>query len=209
MTEELDLKQIEKNAYTSYHQDGLIDIIIGISLLFFTICMLTELFWMGGIIVPILLPIYIGAKQKFTIPRIGYVKFGPKGKTRGFLVIGIIMAVAFLGLIVGMFALVPNIRDSVIPFLVAYYNLIIAGIGAALTLMMAISAGIKRFYIYSAAILVVFSVAQIFNINLLYSTITISLLFLVLGVMTLVQFIQKNPVDAEEMANAPLREVGE
>lgn len=197
MTEEIDLKQIEKKAYTSYHQDGLIDIMIGIALLFFIFCMLIELFWMGGVIVPTLLFVYIGAKQKLTIPRIGMVKFGVKGKSRMYVIMGVFMVMAFVGLLFAMMFAVPSTREWIGLILSSYYNLIIAGVGGGLTLMLSISTGIKRFYFYATLILGLFIIAQLFSVDLLFSASTIGISFLVLGVITLIRFLRENPISAE------------
>ncbi|NVM53600.1 MAG: hypothetical protein HWN66_07835 [Candidatus Helarchaeota archaeon] len=197
MTEEIDLKSIERKAYTSYHQDGLIDIMIGITLIWFTFFMLSELFWLGGIIIPTLIPVYIGVKQKLTIPRIGYVKFGMKGKGRMYVVLGIIMVFTFLGLLFAIMFAEPSARAWIELILGNYYNLIIAGIAGGLTLMMAMSSGITRFYLYAALSIGLFIIAQIFNIDLLFSFSFIGVCFIVLGIITLIRFLRENPISVE------------
>ena len=197
MTEEIDLKQIERKAYTSFHQDGVIDLMIGIWLIWFIVCMAIELLWLGGIILPTLLFVYIGAKQKLTIPRIGYVKFGARGKTRMYVILGVFMCLAVTGLLFALMFADSSIRDKLILILESYYNLIIAGVAGGLTLLMAVGSGIKRFFIYAALILGLFVSAQVFGINLLYTCLTIAISFIVLGTYTLVQFLRENPLPEE------------
>ena len=194
MTEEIDLKQIEKKAYTSYHQDGLIDIMIGIALVFFALFMFTEMFWLGGAIVPILIPVYISAKQKFSIPRIGYAKFGTKGKGLMFTILGIFIMLAFLGLLFGLLFADPIIRDWIVLILGNYHNLIIGGVAAGLCLLMAISTAIKRFYIYATFILVLYIFAHFIGLDIRISVLLTGSSFIVLGIFTLVQFIKENPL---------------
>jgi hypothetical protein len=81
MTEEINLKEIERKAWTSYFEDGLWEFFFG------------ALFLLGGIrsltnnasytlllLVPILiLPV---GKKLITIPRLGHVKFGPARKLK-------------------------------------------------------------------------------------------------------------------------------
>ncbi len=194
MSEEIDLKQIERKAYTSYHQDGLIDIMIGIALVWFIVCMAVELVWLGGIIVAALIPVYIGAKQKLTIPRIGYAKFGTKGRGPVFVLLGIFICFAFLGLVFALMFVDPSTRAWIELILVSYYNLIIAGIAGGLTLMIVVSTGIKRFYFYTLLILSLFIIAQVLNLNLLYTSSAIAISFIALGVITLIQFLRENPL---------------
>jgi hypothetical protein len=197
MTDSIDLKQIERSAYTSYHQDGLIDIMVGISLLWFIVAMASEMIWLGGIIVPILLPVYIGAKQKLTIPRIGYVKFGTQRKIRLFLVLGILMAFVFLAFLMGLMFLDPVAREAFSLFLGTYYNLIIAGVAGGLTLLIAISTNILRFYVYAILFLSVFLLAQIISLDLLVTSSFIASSFMVLGIYTLIRFLHDNPIQPE------------
>ncbi len=92
MSEEIDLKALEKKAYRSLFEDGLWDIFIGIiilslglSTLLGSLLNLPEL-WITILPVAILniiafLIFYLG-KKFITIPRIGFVKFGPKRKSK-------------------------------------------------------------------------------------------------------------------------------
>ena len=92
MSEDLDLKVLEKKAYRSTFDDGIWDLFIGLIVLSISLGQLFGLvinlpeFW--SIIIPSLicnilafLIFYLG-KKYITIPRIGYVKFGPKRKSK-------------------------------------------------------------------------------------------------------------------------------
>jgi hypothetical protein len=66
----------------SYHQDGLIDIFVGIYVLLFGsgILLLTVTDFSTWFVVPaifpaIMIPVWISAKKRITMPRIGYVNF--------------------------------------------------------------------------------------------------------------------------------------
>jgi len=105
MTEDIDLKSLEKKAYRSIFNDGLWDLFIGLLIiniglgpLFNKIINLPD-FW-GTIIfstifcVIAFLIFYLG-KKYVTVPRIGYVKFGPK-RTSKLLKLRIFLFIVFI-----------------------------------------------------------------------------------------------------------------
>jgi len=79
----------KKKTYMSYHQDGLLDIfigtyiiIIGLSIFTLTILEYSTWFLMPAIFPAIMIPIWMSAKKKITMPRIGYVNIGNKGSNK-------------------------------------------------------------------------------------------------------------------------------
>lgn len=81
MTEEINLKEIERKAWTSYFEDGLWDLFFGALLLIGGIRSLTDNVWYTSfLLVPIIiLPV---GKKLITIPRLGHVKFGAARKLK-------------------------------------------------------------------------------------------------------------------------------
>ena len=104
MTKEPNLKEIERKAYMSYHQDGLLDIFAGLYILGFGLGILMQIIWdfSFGIIIPAILittvlPIWVAAKRKITMPRIGFVNFGTRGANK--------LTAVFIGtMVAGLFA---------------------------------------------------------------------------------------------------------
>ena len=90
INKEPNLREIEKKAYMAYHQDGLLDIVVGVYVLGFGLGIFMDVIWdfsfgMGiipAILIAVILPIWIAAKRKITMPRIGFVKFGAGGTTK-------------------------------------------------------------------------------------------------------------------------------
>jgi hypothetical protein len=91
MSASLDLKQIERRAWRSFHGDGLLDIYLGLMLLAMfapmTLVMETEVPPLLGFGAAIALAgvawlILWTGKRLITAPRLGLVKFGPKGRSR-------------------------------------------------------------------------------------------------------------------------------
>ncbi|MCP5099100.1 MAG: hypothetical protein GY943_26400, partial [Chloroflexi bacterium] len=74
MAPNTNLKALRQKTYLSYHQDGIIDLMVGLSTLGFGISMAAEgsgfivLSWIGFLL-------YAPLKKVITVPRLGFVKF--------------------------------------------------------------------------------------------------------------------------------------
>ncbi len=104
MVEGIDLKQVERDLFRDFFQDGLTDMLFGACFLFLGLLLPQH----GGLVVfPILLlvfsaPLTMGLKKRFTYPRTGYVAFrqwdpGPvPWFVLGSLVLGLVALVSVL-----------------------------------------------------------------------------------------------------------------
>ncbi len=92
MTEDIDLKVLEKKVYQRYFEDGLWDIFLSLIILSIGVAPLFSLLlnipdpWNDiipalGVNILAFLIFYFG-KKYITVPRIGFVKFGPKRKAK-------------------------------------------------------------------------------------------------------------------------------
>lgn len=104
MAETINLKAIERRAWTSYFEDGLWDIFLGAMLLMGGIRSVTDYVWYTLLILPLILVLPLG-KRFITTPRLGLVKFGRsrKGKQEKAVVALIISVLAIFALM-----LLPN-----------------------------------------------------------------------------------------------------
>jgi len=69
------LGELEKAAYRSRWQDGLLDLLGGLGVVFVGISWLLDLAWATGFMVPILLVTWMGLRRSVVEPRIGRVTF--------------------------------------------------------------------------------------------------------------------------------------
>ncbi len=113
MNEKIDLKKIEKKAWTSYFQDGLIDIFIGCVVIMFALApILSESlgdFWSSFVFLPFWALVYLLvllAKKYVVTPRIGVVKFGVVRKKKMIRFNLIIFIVLVVGFILGLFSFI-------------------------------------------------------------------------------------------------------
>jgi hypothetical protein len=209
MTKQDTLREIEKKAYMSYHQDGLLDIVIGIYALSFGLGIVADRILdfsfaaiMPAILIAIVLPIWIQAKRKITMPRIGFVKFGARGSNKLFAL--------FLGLMVaglGVFfaftlATVQNGRPFWIDILFQY-GMIWIGLGAAVIgSLFAYTIGLKRLYGYGLLTFALFASGHFLGVPFEYLLLAIGSIIIASGIALLAQFIRRYPLPKGAQANA-------
>jgi len=154
MEDEINLKKIERKAYLSYHQDGLLDVSIGVFIIGFGLYVLSDSdFPFMAILPALLVPVWAKAKKKITYPRIGYVKFR-KGtstiRTKNMLFLSVVLT---LLLVTGVFVTM-TIRSGSLPSwasIIGAYNMVIAGAAVAVVLsVVARINGLNRLYAYAA-----------------------------------------------------------
>jgi hypothetical protein len=163
MTKEPNLREIERKAYMSYHQDGLLDIFVGAYILGFGLGVWADITWnlgfgsiMPAILIATVLPIWIQAKRKVTMPRIGFVKFGPRGTH---MLMGVFIGSAIMGL--GAFLAFTLVSTQGGPPLwlktILQYGMIVIGlVSLAISSMFGYSMGLKRLYAYGLLTLILF-----------------------------------------------------
>jgi len=205
-----DLREIEKNTYMSYHQDGLIDIFVGFYILLFgagilirTVTEFSTWFIIPAIFPSIMVPIWISFKRRITIPRIGFVKFGLRSANK-------LMAV-FLGLTVAglgvfmVFGLGGSIGHSwalALMDLIISNSMIIIGISAGLiSSLFAYTMGLKRLYGYGLLIFVLFFTGHFITIPFEYLLSAIGFVIIITGSVLLIQFIRKYPLPQGDKIN--------
>jgi len=200
MTKQVDLKELERKAYTSYHQDGLIDIFASIYIIGFSIGILLDFNWdfslgvlIPGILVVLVLPLWISAKRKITMPRIGYVNFGTRGKTK---LTAIFVGLTVLG-IAFFFAFALFVETSWLQVIIEN-GMIAVGLGAlAVSALFGYATGIKRLYAYGIIALTLFAIGYFFNIFFAYIVFVLGLTVLSAGFALLIEFVRKYPLKGE------------
>lgn len=202
---QVNLKEVEKRTYITYHQDGLIDIFIGTYILLFAIAILTNnildlstWFVIPAIFPALMIPIWMSFKKRITIPRIGYVKFKASGANR--------TTALFLGLMVagiGMFFIFGfsstqswalTLREIIIS-----NSMIFIGIsGFIIANLFGYTIGLKRLYAYGLLTLILFTTVHFIAIPFEYVLLSIGLAIIAYGSILLMQFTRKYPITLGE-----------
>ncbi len=208
MNTKTSLREVERRTYMSYHQDGLIDIFVGVYVLLFAlgILLMTETEFSTWFVIPaifpaIMVPIWISAKKRITMPRIGYVKFGSRGANK--------LTAVFLGLMVaGLGAFMVFSFSSSQAWALTLRNLIISngmiiiGISAAaISSLFAYIMGLNRLYAYGLLTLVLFLAGHFITIPFGYFLLAIGLVIIINGFVLLTQFMRKYPLPQGEGPN--------
>jgi hypothetical protein len=197
MTQNINVKELERKAFTSYHEDGLVDIFAGLWLVFFGIlCMCTDKPWFAGMFPVYGLPFFAIAKKKITIPRIGYVKFSEQRKTLMFIVY--LWIVAMLT-VFGILYYTDNCPAWIYALLSKYPQLLFGIVFGLLFFVFALVTRICRFYAYAVLVFAVSVIDHVSRLHIRYEYLPVAVGVFIgsVGVLVLIQFIQKYPVEME------------
>jgi hypothetical protein len=158
MTQNIDLKSLERRAWISYSQDGLLEVLLGCIVLMFAVAPFLSTmglgdFWSSLVFVPFWAVVFllIVLIRKYVVaPRIGIVKFGETRKKKLFKFNVVMFAILLIGLILGIISMqnsnapgwVHNLRfiaivlicSSLAAYFLDYPRLYLYGILCALSL---------------------------------------------------------------------------
>jgi hypothetical protein len=191
----IDLKELERKAFTSYHEDGIIDIFAGGWVLFFGIISIcTDKPWFAGMFPVYGLPLFAAAKKKITVPRIGYVKFSEQRRS---LMLIVYLWIAAMFTVFGILFYTGNSPSWMYALFLDYPKLVFGSVVGLLFFVCALVTRIFRFYAYAALILVMSVSGYVVGPHIRYEYIPVVLgvLILSVGVLLLIQFIQHYPVE--------------
>jgi len=204
MAETIDLKKLERKAYMSVFQDGLLDICAGIYFVLLGIIVTSGTYSIGIISYLLALAIWYAGKKYITTPRMGIVKFSKErkiGTRKDTWMVAGALAIAVLAIIFLWLSSAGMLGSITIPKGMGF-----VGVGGTMAFLLFMGAAIirlKRGYAYAALALGV-SIASVFtNITprrleegLVFAS--IGAVMLVVGLVMLRQFLHKYPVPKME-----------
>lgn len=188
----------DQKAYQYDHRDGLVDIFAGIILLVMGFWMMTEMFWMGAIMVPLMLPVWRDAKKRITAPRLSHLQMTTEVTKRWNATLLMMLVLGFLALLLGLVLFMLLVGGSETSWLrqwiSSYFGLVIGVIGASLLATVGALNGLRRFYIYAALTLIVFSAMTFIEFHVGIALIVLGGLIFLSGLIILVRFINDYPI---------------
>lgn len=199
MSKQNDFKDLADRAYMAYHQDGIIDMLLGAGITGFGLQMLFD---SSALIVLSWMPFlfYVPLKNHITAPRFGYVRFSgeqeERAKNTRMILLGLLAFTLFLGLFVAlMFGRVaPEMRE----FIGQNVMLLLGGLAALILAVAAAVTGIKRLYLY-AALTLLFNIAGTFlPVHEGVTTVLLGLTILICGIWLMARFLRMYPLPEEE-----------
>jgi hypothetical protein len=199
MSYELDMKEIERKAYRSYSEDGLVDIAIGAVILLWGVFLVTEPSGFIGLLGVLAFAIWYLGKRFITIPRIGMIHPSQKmeKKTRNLTITLLVLGVIALGSVsIG----VIFVGKPPIDYSLSILGLVIAGGVCVLAYLLNAS----RIYAYAFLIFAAFAGGEILSQTITaidafaLSVIIAGVLILLSGLIVMVRFVRKYPVPTIE-----------
>jgi hypothetical protein len=194
MSEHMNLKALERKAYTSYHQDGIVDIFLGLATLTLGIMLLpmfienTYYLWGGTFIIWVIS--YAGVKRSITVPRIGYVEFQ---KGRRIRVMFLVVFLLFLNLAFFLF-MAFGLLTPELNLLLNQYGLLVIGVAVGgLFVFFGWVVQIYRLGIYGAVTFVGFVLAHVFLLHFSYPVILLGGFISGSGFVLIYRFLKKYP----------------
>ena len=201
--DKINLRELERRAYLSYHQDGILDIFIGFNILLFSLWILADMAYLAGAFVAIFMPIYAQVKKQITVPRLGYVKFAPSRTARLKKTNLLLVIAGVLTLIPGVLLFITTERGLLTPIqLLIDYGMIVIGIaGMALLAVVAHISEIRRLYAYSILFFAIFIGGYFLSIPFFYYLMTFGAVILFAGLYLLIRFLHMYPLPTGEASN--------
>jgi len=188
MNDNLSLKEAERRAWTLYHEDGLLELFLGLLFIGGGLRTLTDSLWSYLFILAGIL-IFVLGRRYITLPRVGLIKFGPRRKRKRrslfiFILVAVILTILLLLLpalgIAGPGPTAGYVFALVVPLIFAY---------------MAYQLEFKRLYVYAVLVaifmLVVESAGTWAGAWAQFGT---GLIILIVGLWHLLHFLQNYPL---------------
>jgi len=194
MSYELDMKEIERQVYLSYSEDGLVDIAIGVVITAWGLMLIQEPTGLIGLIGLLGMGIWYIGKRTITIPRIGVIEPSPKMERR---LTNLAVFLVALGLIAFTGIILSRVGGST---MISDYSLGILGLViAAGVALLAYLLNAARLYIYAVLLFVSFAGGEILAKTVTtFDAFALSVivgggLILLSGIVVLVRFMRKYP----------------
>ena len=200
MTQEFNLKELEKKAWTSTFEDGITDIGIGLLLLMSTICQIfneSSPYLYPLFIVPALF--IIVAKKYITAPRLGFVKFSKERYRKSnmlYLIMTILIVFLLILTVKGLFQQLPMT------------SVIVGAIVFIIPCSIAYILNFDRMYIYAVLFTLSFAFNEITIANTgvitsgAYAWLISGMIITVVGVVYLIRVLRIYPLPEKEVSNA-------
>ena len=199
MSHTVDLEALKRKLYMSYHQDGILDLAVGLSILGFGISMamdvgVTIVFaWIGLIL-------YAPLKSAITISRMGYVQFETEAKQKSNLLYLLLLGLGVLALFFGLVAFLrsDNLPTDFEGWLSQYHMLLLGALPAVALAVTAWRTGVSRLLVDALLIIGIILVGIWLQWpEPTYVMVTGGVLSLI-GFGLLARFVRKYPVQKED-----------
>ena len=156
--ENIDLKEIERRAYLTYHKDGILDIYLGMGIMAVASVFFFEVFVTSGGIIALFPILYAASKKQYTIPRLGYVKFSQTTQGRARNSVTLALLLGSMSAVAGFFAFysVISTGQSFVEPLIENWRITMAVILLGVFSLFGYVSDLRRMYYYGLLSSIVF-----------------------------------------------------
>lgn len=186
-------QELSRQSYREFHQDGILDILVGISLVGFGLWLELDIVlfaftcWLS-------VGFYKEWKNRLTIPRFGFVRFE---KDRVQIILGILAAFVITLLLLGARFLILERSDpnqALAAFLRKNHPYIMSSIGAILMIAFGIWRGLNRFLAYGLIFLCILGTFFLAEFPGQLALLVMGGSMLVVGLFLMARFIRNQPL---------------
>jgi len=199
MSESINLKEIKRQVYLFYSEDGLADLAIGLMIFGFGIFLMIDLPALVGLLGLLSFLVWYFGKEYLVFPRVGSIQPDQEMKKR---FVGFFINMCLIGL--GVFALYFLNRNSGVSFL-GQYPLMLFGLVLALAISsLGMVMKTYRFYLYGLLVFAAMAIGEFLGSSVtevdpfLISVVSAGGIILVAGFIVLIRFLKKYSVVSTE-----------
>ena len=183
------------NPYNAYYRDGLIDVFVGGALIFIGLFIWVDLIWMGAIFIPVFLPSFRAARNRFLAPRLGDLSdedLLPVQSQKVMFTVTLLLGLLMLAG-VGTFFLF-NASEAFSTWMQSYFLLILGGISAGMWLFAGVMLKLKHFYLHAGVTFAVFCAVQWTALPFEAAFLILGGVVALVGLLIVIHFMQDHPI---------------
>lgn len=194
------LQSLESDAYRRAYSDGIIDLFVGVSLLWIGLAWiwLPDFAGLAGVLPAVFVPVAMATRKRVVERRVGYVKWSEPRRNKerrnliGLLGAGVLLFLAGIAafLVVDGSLVSDDVLDSVMPGLLAWLLAILA-------LGLAYAMEAWRFVVYAAALGIAGVITAIQQANPGWPMLASGVVITITGLTMLIGFLRANPAPEE------------
>ena len=185
----IDLKELERRAYRSTWEDGLLDLMLGAWIVSMGAMHGTEVDFVPALFVAVGVPLWMAGKRWITIPRIGLVRFGAERQReirRGY---GLLLAVLLLTLFGGVLAYFTLAGDAPRFPVRLLFGTVVAGLIALVGFLF----DIRRLNLYAGAVFLAYAAGEVLRSSQDLIVVFAGVAVVLCGAVILGRFLRKYP----------------
>ena len=198
MQTDIEIKQIRRNVYMSFFQDGLWDMCLGLFVLGWGLGILLDFAHLiGGWFIAIYFLVW-GLKKRFTYPRTGYIKLDDKEvrmRARFTIILGVVA-------LLGVFMMVLFSLDARPQWVVDYFPVLFSGMLAVLIGGIAWWLAARRFALHAVIVLAAGAIHQWLGVSWPHTYIVAGAVIALIGAGIFMRFLRQYPAAAPEGPDA-------